>query len=322
MGQIVDNSPEADINSPEFQAFLAGESSEKTDVKPEEKPSSGESKIDVPASEKRVERVETKAQSVDELESQIKGLKAELARKSGQADKVEELENQLQFALGRLEEISTKGASKDDPFTEAVKEAPEKTLILKQVDWEDELADARARLVRAEETGDERAIDKATQRIQAARRSLSIIRTELVERSDRKSQDNINQQNEATKIHNELEAMYTAVEEKFPDFQDPESELWQAGNAEFKAHETLLRKLGPAGEIVAAAMAIIKRGGTEKGAAEVRKQTIRKIDAGLTKALQAGAGSPSTGGNAQAHNVSNAEGLANFNAYIDKIKGG
>lgn len=313
--QIVDNSPEADINSPEFQEFIAG-----TDVK-EEKGSSPSVEPKEPKVEKPVAEVKPEPKE-DDLEAQVKGLKAELARRSGNADKVEELENQLQYALGRLEEITKRGADNADPFTAAVKEADEKTLISKQADWEDELADARARLVRAEELSDEAAISKATDRLRRAKHSLSVIRGELIDRADTNAKNRANLESEASKIKTELEAMYTAVEEKYPDFNNPESELWKAGNEEFLKHETILKKLGPAGEIVAAAMAIIKRDASGGSALDVRKQTIKKIETGLGKALRAGAGSPTTNKTVDVASVGSADGLANFNAFIDKIKGG
>ena len=311
--EIVDNSPEADINSPEFQALIQGKEAESTDVKPNAEGSSPAAKAEKP---------DEKPDEPADLEAQVKGLKAELARRSGNADKVDELEKQLQYALGRLDEVSKSATKETDPFISAVKEADEKTLISKQADWEDELADARARLVRAEENNDEAAVEKATNRLRRAKYSLSTIRGELVDRADTNSKNRATLESEAGKIKEELEMMYTAVEEKYPDFQNPESELWKAGNDEFLKHGTILRKLGPAGEIVAAAMAIIKQGKGEENALDVRKNTIRKIESGLNKAFRAGSGSPTTNKTVNVEQVSSADGLANFNAFIDKIKGG
>jgi hypothetical protein len=94
--------------------------------------------------------------------------------------------------------------------------------------------------------------------------------------------------------------------------------LWKAGNDAYLSHPELMKRLGAAGDIVAAALAVLK---THKPEAAARRAVVSKLETGLKKSLQAGAASPSTG-RGPALSIDTPEGLAQFNAYIDKVKGG
>ena len=319
MAEIVDNSPELDLADPKTLETLANLG------KPAKEPvkDKGVKAADVSPASAKVEKTDegekdAEAETDVELRAQVKGLKAELARRSGNAERVGKLESELEDVQAQL-----KAKRPDDPLHDAISKLDDKALSEKQTDWDDELADARARYVRAEENGDAAVLDKAAKRIQYARQVISAMREEVLSRSDRKQKESERQRAEVDTIGTELGDMYDAVNEAFPDFQDPETELWKAGDAEFRAHPALMSKMGPAGEIVAAALAIAKLGkSVSKDEAATRREVLSTIDKGLGKALAKGAASPTTGRQVDFGGLDNAEKLTAFNAYIDKIKGG
>lgn len=319
MGEIVDNSPEMDLGSQEFKDMLSS-------VAPEPKVEEGVKEKDTPSpvvSEKG--EVEKQDDSPDALKAQIRGLKAELTRRSGNADKVGELESQLQDLQEQLKVVQAQPKPQPDSLAEAISKLDDKGVIAKLTDWQDELAAARAKYERAEENGDTAKLELAQQRITHAKRVLSALNEETQARQERKAQQAEEARSEASTINEELVDMYEAVNEVFPDFQDPESELWKAGNDEFNKHPKLMARMGPAGELVAAALAIVRNPklAPGKGNAAARRDVLSKIDKGLSKALAGGAASPSTGRTVDwGAAVSTGDNLAQFNATVDKIKGG
>lgn len=305
--QIVDNSPELDMSKPETAALLEGKPIEETkDVKPEVKVSS----TSTPEVTKEEEPVD--------YEAQIRGLKAELSRRQGNADKVRELE--LELARVQGESKSTKG----DPIQEAIQALDDKSLIEKQTDWEDELAAARAKYERAEETGNESSLQTAGNRIARAKQMLSALKQESVSRGERRFEERSKQQEEISELQAELADMFDTVNETFPDLQNQESELWKAGNEVYKANPALMKRLGAAGEIVAAAMAIAKNPNLTKGTStSTRKEVLDSIEKGFGKALSAGTSSPNSSRKVDyTQALDSGEGVAKFNQMIEKIKAG
>lgn len=305
--QIVDNSPELDLSDPKQAALLTG-----TPVKEEPKVESKEE----PKVEPNAEVPPVEEEEPVDKDAQIKGLKAELARRNGQSDKIRELELELAKKQGASEAKET-----GDPVAKAISDLADKDLITKQTDWEDELAAARAKYERAEETQNETALQNAQNRIAHAKRVLTALKQEVVDRQERRAFERDAQKTEANQLKSELDSMYADVTEVFPDFQDPSTELWKAGNEEYKANPELMKRLGPAGELVAAAMAILKNGGKGTGNAATRKEVLNSIDKGFGKALSKGASTPATAKTPN-WNINNGEDLQKFNEYIDKIKGG
>jgi chromosome segregation ATPase len=305
--QIVDNSPELDLNDPKQAALL-----NPTDAPVKETPKPE------PVAEAKQEPVKEASTEVDEgvdKEAQIKGLKAELSRREGNAARVHELELKLASLEGKQSQ------SNADPIAEAILKLDDRDLIAKQTDWEDELAAARAKYERAEETQNETALQTAANRITHAKKVLTSLKQEVVDRAERKQVERQTLKEEADTLTSELTGMYEQVNEVFPDFQNPETDLWKAGNEIYKANPTLMKKMGPAGEIVAAAMAILQQGakGTNTAA---RKEVLSNIDKGFGKALKAGTSSPNTTRTPDwSAAVTDGAELAKFNAYIDKIKG-
>jgi len=322
MPEIVDNAPEMRLDGPEFAEMLAAVNpgGEEKDGKPEASVSS--------APAPKVETPEPTDEKPESLKAQIRGLKAELTRRSGNADKVEELENQLNQLQGELKAVSARPApaAQPDGLTEAIQKLDDKGVISKTVDWQDELAAARVKYDRAEETGDQTKLEQASQRIQHAKRVIGALTEEAQVRNERKTKQAEEFKTESVLINEELVEMYEVVNESFPDFQDTNSELWKAGNDEYLNHPTLMKRMGPSGEIVAAALAVIRNPelvkGT-KGTAAARRDVISRLDKGISKALNAGASSPSTGRSVDyGAMMGGGENLAQFNAMVDKIKGG
>ena len=322
MGQIVDNSPEMDLNDPKFAEML-------TSVNPTPEPEEGV-KVEKATPSPVVAQDAGELEPTDDpsvLKSQIRGLKAELTRRSGNADKVEELEGQLQNLQGQLQAMQAQPQTqtKTDDLSEAIAKLDDEGVISKLTDWQDELAAARAKYERYEEVGDEAQRAQAAQRITNAKRVISALNKETVVRTERKSQQTEQLRTEAEVINTEINNMYEVVNETFPDFLDQSSDLWKAGNEEYLNHPTLMKKMGPTGEIVAAALAVIKlqNGKQSKGVAATRRDVISRIDKGFNKALSAGAASPSTGRTVDyGASLGNQENLAQFEAMVSKIKGG
>lgn len=319
MADIVDNSPELDLADPKTLEILANLGKPvKEPVKEKGVKEAGVSPASVKVEKTDEAEEDAEIETDAELRAQVKGLKAELARRSGNAEKVEDLESKLEAVQEQLKAKRT-----EDPLHDAISKLDDKALSEKQTDWDDELADARARYVRAEENGDALLLDKAAKRIQYARQVISAMRDEVLQRTERKQKESERQRTEVDTIGTELGDMYDTVSGAFPDFQDPETELWKAGDAEYRAHPALMSKMGPAGEIVAAALAIAKLGkSADKGEAATRREVLSTIDKGLGKALTKGAASPTTGRTVDFGGLDSGEKLAAFNAYIDKIKGG
>lgn len=329
---IVDNAPEVDLtNAAEFEATIAeikAEKPETPDVKPKESAASsaGDKAIEVPTEESGVEE-EHEADGADEtpdkMKARIRGLQAELTRRKGNAEKVGSLEVQLAKVQGQLEQLNKPAQTATTSLEDSIRKLDDRALIGKQTDWDDELADARARYAQAEDRGDEKQQDRHAERIKYAKQVLSALRTESLERIDRKQTEGESARAQQTQIKTELDAMYASMTDSFPDFQDKESAMWKAGNEEYNSHPEIMKRLGPAGEIVAAALAVIKNPNLagKQDASVARRDLVKNLEKGVKKAFQAGGTSPTTS-KAVNYSVNSGEGLAKFNELIDRIKGG
>jgi len=115
------------------------------------------------------------------------------------------------------------------------------------------------------------------------------------------------------------------VSELVPDFSEQGSEAWTAGNTEYENHPVLMSQLGPVGEIVAAAMAIVRNPDLlgKHTSSAARKTLIGSLEKSVKKSLSTGASAKAmTPTVDHAAAVSSPEGLANFNAMIERMKGG
>ncbi len=312
MSEIVDNSPELDLSDPATTEILANLTSPK-----EEKV---EAKDVKETPEVSSTQVKVEPEKEPDSEAQIKGLKAELSRRQGNADKVHELEVELARLQGEMKSTKTTV----DPLMDAIQKLDDKDVLDRQTDWEAELSIATAKWERAEDAQNQDALRLAGERITRAKSMLSLLRREVMERSDRKHTARSVQEKETQTLTTELTGMYDSVAEAFPAFNEEGSDLWNAGQEVYKANPALMTKLGPAGEVVAAAMAIIKFPNLVKGGdAATRKDVLKKIDKGFGKVLSTGGNSPSSSRSVDYSNaVGTSEGLAKFEDMISKLKGG
>lgn len=318
MADIIDNAPEMEQGE-QFDAMLAAAKSGKaeTDVKEPEPASSADAKEPDP---------DDKPQSKEDYEARIKGLQAELGRRKGNAERVEQLEQELAYLKGQLDTLTKTKATESvqEKLTAALQKLTDEDLISKQTDWEEELSSLRAKYDRAEELGNSDTMEHLAQKIAYAKQLIKAMRVEGSTRSERRHSEQEAIANAGQVLESELGTMFEVVTENHPDFKDPESELWKAGEEEYNAYPLLMERLGPAAQVVAAAMAIVKRPELvgAKTSTSVRKDVIANIDKGLTKALhKGGANAPSTG-RATNYNIDSSEGLAAFEAMVTRIKGG
>jgi predicted nucleic acid-binding Zn-ribbon protein len=306
--QIVDNSPELALDDPLIQQILNPQQPAETVPPADVKEPVVSSATGAPALE---------AETPEQLKAQLRGMQAELTRRKGNAEAVDTLKEEVAELRAKL------SAPAADRFA-WVQKLDDDSLTSKQVDWDDELADARAKYGRAEDAGDTSLMERQGQRVLQAKETLRAFRKESMDRVTRSQQTfhEVKSTQEAARL--ELDSMYGAMNEAYPDFTNPESAIWKAGREEFLAHPTLMRHLGQMGEVVAAAMAVVRHPELlPKGqsAATARRDIIGKLEKGVAKALQTGATAPSTTRSTSV-DVSSAEGLRNFNAMIDQVKGG
>lgn len=319
---VVDNSPEMPLDDPRVAEFLAKAEGREVEPKPEEKKGVKAKPAASPAREKAADDATDEDEGVDETREQLKaqrdGLKAELARRQGNSAKVDELEQELAA-------IKTKLTAPTESKFSWVRKLDDDALASKHTDWDDELSDARAKYGRAEEAGDERAMERQGQRILAAKETLSAFRKETLDRTRREAADAEANSREAQSIQSEIDEMHDAVADAYPEMLTKGSEQWEAANKEFIEHPKLMQQLGPLGEIVAIAMSHIRNPelGGKKTASAARKDVLGKLDKGIKRSLSTGATAPSTQRSVDYTGaVGDADGLAKFNAMIDRFKGG
>ena len=322
--EIVDNSTELAFDDPKMVEFLATVNSGMPAPLPATQPDVKKDAASSAASTGGVKS--TSDEDIDEdldaspenLKAQVKGLQAELTRRRGNSDRVDELQTELQALKTKLETpASTKLAW--------MQKLDDDDLASKQTDWDDELADARARYARAEDAGDDRNLEKHGQRILTAKEVLSAFRKETRERTNQVLTNQKNQDTLVNSISAELTDMQTTVDELMPELRVRDSAAWTAGKEEYDAHPTLMTQLGPFGEVVACALAIIKNPelATKKSASSARKDVVNSLERSVKRSLTTGVSAATTPRNVDyAAALGSGDDLAKFNAMIDKIKGG
>jgi len=319
---IQDNSPEMPLDDPRVAEFLAKAEGREAEPQPDKKEGVKPKPAASPAQVKAEDGADGEEEGADEtpeqLKAKIKGLTAELSRRQGNSAKVEQLETELEAVKAKLNQpVSNK-------FAWIVK-LDDDALASKQTDWDDELADARAKYGRAEEAGDERAMERQGHRILQAKETLSAFRKETLDRTKRNQEEANAFNKEAQAIQSEIDEMHDAVAEAYPEMLTKGSEQWEAANKEFVEHPKLMKQLGPFGEIVAIAMAHIRNPelGGKSAASAVRKEVLGRLDKGIKRSLSTGASAPSTQRSVDYTGaINDAESLAKFNQMIDKFKGG
>ena len=261
----------------------------------------------------------------DTLKSQVEGLTKELGRvrkdRNSSIEQVQELREALANVRGQLESLAGNKGGSDTPEAKLSKYS-DTQLVQGQGEWEEAILDAREALRKAQETGNDTALDRANQNLKVARHTLSAIRQELVERTKRVGLETARAQSEATRVVQEVVDIYEQAYESFPTLKDKDSDLWKAGNDAYNQHPSLMKQLGPLGELVAVALAVADNpelvGGSGKKATAARKELLSEINDQAEKSLLKG------GAKAKSKGTPNFEGMAgtDFDAMVHKVKMG
>lgn len=323
--QIVDNSPEMDPTSPEFAAKLAEISAGKAPKEEKgeaEKTTKPKEKVEGP----KKESPSTDKEDGDEGEddAKIKALKRELKRvrdgKREDEDRVSKLQEEISSLKTEMQKAKSVPAGDEKArIQSALDSLSEDQLEGQLIDWNDELADARAKLALAEDRGDEAKAEHAKTRIAKARTVLSLAKSTLKSKSQQASDLKAGAEVEKGEIAKEIDAIFKVYVENFPELEDQESKLWIAGNDMYNKHPALMKRLGPIGQLVAVSLAVSadpKLVG--KDATRVRKDLLHNIEEAAQKSLLAG-GKGGSKSKAAPVDVNN---LDAFEAYIEKIKSG
>lgn len=258
----------------------------------------------------------------DDPEAQIEGLKAELARRKGNAEEVKRLEAQLEYMRGQLDTVLK--SKEQDPITTALSKMDDETLITRKDEWQEELISLRGKFDRAEELNDTTAMQELGARITNARRIIKAIQLEDRSRVERKMSSQKEVEEVTDRITRELTSMRDIIVKAQPGMDNEESDLWKAGELEFKTYPEVMRRLGPMASTVAVALAILKNPelAGKKQDTEVRKEVLNSLEKGLKKALTPGTKATASSPTPVEYTVETGEGLAAFNRLVDKYKGG
>lgn len=326
--QIVDNSPEMDPTSPEFVAKLA-ELSAKKEPEAKEKGEQEKAEKDTKAAKepaKESPSADAKDDEGDEgdLDARVKALKRELKRvrdnKREDEDRVAKLQEEISSLKTEMQKARTAPAGDEKGrIQEALDKLSEEQIETQLIDWNDELADARAKLTLAEDKGDEARVEQAKARIAKARIVLAMAKETLKQKSKLASDQKAGAEAEKSEIAKEIDGIFKVYIENFPELEDKDSKLWIAGNEMYNKHPALMKRLGPIGQLVAVSLAVSadpKLIG--KDASKVRKDLLHNIEEAAQKSLITG-GKGGGKGKAPAVDVNN---LDAFEAYIEKIKSG
>ena len=248
----------------------------------DETPSPGESESDDPK----------------ELKTKLAALTKELTRvrkgKSESSAEVQEVREQLANLQGQLD-VMSKGKPADEAATNGLAKYTDDQLLQGQTEWEDLQVTARGLMTQARKDQDEDAYEKAAQKLNTAKATLTGIRKELHERTKRVGSEQARAQSEASDLVQEITGLYENAYETLPDLKDKDSDLWKAGNEVYNRHPKLMKQLGPMAELVATSIALsenpklLPAGKSNK---EARKDLLKEINDKVDKSLIKGSSTP------------------------------
>lgn len=248
------------------------------------------------------------------LRKQIGGLKAELSRRKGQADKVAVLESKIDELTQRLASNTVQPGKQVDAVSEAIDKLDDKALIDRQTDWEEELVESRISLSQAM---DDTSKKEASDRVKWAKHVLGKIRVSLKDRVLSQMHQSINQRDNTAQIQNEVNTLFDTVSQRYPELADRQSELWKSAKDEYDTLPNTMRALGELGEIVAVAAAIGKNPALVTKNGNERKELLNELSTLSTRAPRGRTSADFTKG----VNVESMS-LPDFEKYIEKLKAG
>lgn len=258
---------------------------------------------------------------VGNLKEQITGLKAELTKvrkqKSGSTEEVLSLKERLANMEGQLQAIHT--AKTSGTVEEKLSKLSTDQVADNRIAWEDEQADARVAGRLAERDQDQAGVREANERIANARKMLKLYDTE----KDRRVKADANNErlnlDDTKAVSTDLDKLFSEVYTQVPEMAVEGSDIWKAGKAEYDALPSLMKRLGPLGELVAAASAIAKH--PELVSKKVTNKLVNAIDAAADKAFSKGGAAP-TGSFKPVTTINSQADVASFEAQVRAVKGG
>ena len=326
VGENIDGGQLMDPNGEAFQSMLqAAKEKAESNLTVKQDTSTEETETGVkkesPSTETKVEDTDD-TDDLDTLKNSIRGLKAELSRVRSQrtdsATEASELKERLARMEGRLDEL--KSSKQSDSALDSVKRLNDEKLLELDTAYEDELADARAVARLAERDNDTEGVAKANQRISQARQMRTLLKAELTRRGEQRASQSKSASEEEATLNTELETLFTDIYKVAPELSDKNSEIWKAGQAEYRKLPTLTKKLGPLGELIATASAIAKN--PQLLSKKATEKVLNDIENIADKAFQKGGTAPKAGVKSNDFSINNAADLADFEAKVRAVKMG
>lgn len=264
---------------------------------------------------------EVEAGDSESLKAKLAGLQAELTRvrkqktgNEGEASTLRETIAEMQGQLKVLREGKTEKTLQDKVGALTYEQVQDNA-----ISWTDELADARAVSRQAERDQDNEALRVASQRIDTARKMLKVYDTEKQARAVRVSESTKTEGEQKSALSTEMTALFAQTQEAIPELNDQTSEVWKAGQAEYKAYPRIMARLGPLGEVLAVAAAIAKNPSL------VGKKAAAKLLANLEdvtdKAFQKGGAAPRLS-ISKPVSITSQKDLSDFEAQVQAVKMG
>lgn len=326
---IMDSSPEMDFNSPEFAAALAGKAVEKKEEKAKESaeetaekdPESASDEAETEKESDEKEESSKEEDTKDESEpASVKALRKELKRvRAANREKDEKLES-LEAKVNQLAEKSdTKELSEKDRQVVKLTKMSDPDFKRVSNEWRDELVDATAKLHVAQARGDAEAEESAKQRVARAKVAQDL----LDEAKEKRAEVTVRSKEKEDEERGHIEESLAAIQDDFlktlPALKDHESEAFKAGEREYNRHRALMSKMGPMGQMLAVALAIIRNPKlVGRDAVAARKELINNVEEAASKALETGVKGGTKGKGIQMPEP----GTQSFEDFIERLKSG
>lgn len=272
------------------------------------------------------EAEEVPGDDIGNLKNKVSGLQAELTRvrkqKSGSAEEAQELKERIADMEGQMKVLRENKTNLT--LDEKLAKLTDKQVTSNRRMWEDELIDARVEARQAAKDGDNDGVKQANSRIAGANEMLEKYDTLKESRADERAKGRSSEDDVKDGVAKDLDLLFKEVAEAAPDIFTKDTPIWKAGQAEYKKLPTLMKQLGPMGELVAAASAIAKHPELvgKKVAAKVIDQMVENIEKVADKAFNKGGTAPTQGTTPFTTTINNPTDLQTFEEQVRKVKGG
>ena len=321
--EVVEGGPLMDPNGEAFAAMLSqaqtrGE--EALAVTPDVSPGEVSKDVKVEESVSSTEET-TETGDPEALKAQLSGLQAELARvrklktgNEGEAGALRETLAEMQGQLKVLREGKT-----EKTLADSLRALPDDQVQENEILWQDELADARVVARLAERDRDDTALFDAQKRITTARKMQKLYDTEKQVRVEGRVEQKKSLAESQGVLSSEVDSLFKETYLAIPELQDNTSEIWKAGQAEYKLYPALMKQLGPLGEMIAVASAVAKNPNLvgKKAAAKL----LANLDQVADKSFMKGGTAPKLA-SVRNTTISSQNDLSAFEAQVAAVKQG